>query len=95
MPKRATPSRQRVRHHRYRYGLEPKDYYQMVLDQHNLCYCCSKPGGETKGTKLYIDHNHTTGKVRKLLCSRCNQIAGAIEDKKFSIVQKYLEEHQE
>lgn len=94
MPKRATPSQQRVRHHRHRYGLEPEDFYKMIDDQHNLCYCCSKLGGETKGTKLQIDHDHVTGKVRRLLCNRCNDIAGAIEDARYQAVFKYLLEYQ-
>lgn len=29
---------------------------------------------------LYIDHDHDTGKVRMLLCSRCNLSIGAFED---------------
>jgi hypothetical protein len=65
----------------------------MFSDQDNKCYCCGKEGGETKGTRLHVDHNHTTGKVRKLLCNRCNYIAGAIEDERFQNVWEYLKQH--
>lgn len=29
---------------------------------------------------MYIDHNHTTGEVRGLLCSNCNTILGLCND---------------
>lgn len=38
----------------------------MKEEQADCCYICG-----TK-TKLVIDHNHNTKKVRKMLCSSCN-----------------------
>ena len=81
------------RRNRYRYGLEPDEYYQMFVDQNNKCFCCGKEGGDTKGTRLHVDHDHKTGKVRKLLCNRCNYIAGAIEDERYSAVVEYLKSY--
>jgi len=60
----------------------------MFEDQDHKCYCCG-----TDNKRLVVDHNHSTNKVRKLLCDRCNYIAGAIEDEKYKAVLEYLKEH--
>ncbi len=45
--------------------------------QAGLCGLCQRPPGP-KG--LGVDHNHATGKVRALLCSRCNLALGGFMD---------------
>lgn len=51
----------------------------MVKAQKGLCYICEgKPRGLWK--KLVIDHNHVIGKIRKLLCDRCNMAIGSVEE---------------
>lgn len=50
------------------YGLEDGDYAKLYAASGGRCYIC---GGKGSG-KLAIDHNHTTGEVRGLLCTRCN-----------------------
>ena len=32
------------------------------------------------GTKICVDHNHTTGKIRGLLCHKCNSMLGYIKE---------------
>ena len=39
---------------------------------------------------LRVDHCHFTGEVRGLICERCNQVTGAIEDDRFIQVIEYL-----
>lgn len=60
-----------------RYGLEMGDYQAMLLRQGGLCRICGEPepGRNRDGSprRLHIDHNHQTGKIRDLLCSRCNK----------------------
>lgn len=42
----------------------------MILDQNNRCKICDREFSDT--IKMKIDHDHTTGIVRGLLCHGCN-----------------------
>ena len=45
---------------------------------------------------LLLDHDHRTGKVRALLCNRCNRVLGLAEDSPelLSKMSNYLKEHE-
>jgi hypothetical protein len=58
-----------------RYHLTLDMYEDMVLSQGDSCAIC-KDGT----SKLNVDHNHTTGKVRGLLCHSCNLAIGLLKD---------------
>lgn len=65
------------------YGLEYEDYLRLQEKQKGLCAICGKEGFElVKGQRilLVIDHCHTTGKVRGLLCHNCNRGIGLLQD---------------
>lgn len=59
------------------------DYYKLLRSQKCLCKICGKPeivksrGGSLR--ELSVDHNHHTGKVRGLLCVRCNNALGLLK----------------
>lgn len=56
------------------YGISLDDYNKLKEQQNNKCACC----GEEKF--LVIDHCHTHGNVRELLCNRCNTVVGMCEE---------------
>lgn len=58
------------------YGIEPKEYYDMLEKQGHGCAICS---ANTTNRAMSIDHDHKTGKVRGLLCDGCNMSLGHIE----------------
>lgn len=65
------------------YGLTEEDYDQMLHKQNYRCAICgsnSSSESKKKGRFLYIDHDHYTGKVRGLLCSKCNSGIGLLGD---------------
>jgi hypothetical protein len=64
---------------RSRYGITLDDYYEMLERQHGLCKVCFKPVTALT-TRLSVDHCHATGRVRSLLCKRCNTGAGFFDD---------------
>lgn len=62
---------QRNIHLKLNYGITDEDYIKMYKKQFGKCAICN-----LSYDLLYVDHNHTTGEVRKLLCSNCNFIIG-------------------
>jgi hypothetical protein len=61
---------------RTKYGLTLDEYDLMVLKSEGRCQICEEPN-----PRLDIDHCHATGKVRGLLCIRCNyQLLGVVQD---------------
>jgi hypothetical protein len=57
---------------KYRYNLSYEDYIGMYEKQNQNCSVCEKHFQLGGYRGLYVDHCHTTGKVRGLLCSCCN-----------------------
>ena len=60
-----------------RFGITEDDYNDMYNAQMGLCAICHKP---ENGIKLAVDHCHDSGKVRGLLCKRCNMGIGLLGD---------------
>jgi hypothetical protein len=62
------------------YGITVDQYDALLHRQDGKCAICAakKPGGRTK--MFFIDHCHSTGKVRGLLCMRCNTGLGLFLD---------------
>ena len=65
-----------------RYGITQQDYEVMIAEQNNQCAICNttEPGGRHDRGYFVVDHCHTTGKVRKLLCHNCNTALGLVGD---------------
>lgn len=60
-----------------KFGMTKESYDQLLVSCDNSCQICGdKP---YKGKRLHLDHNHATGKVRGLLCTRCNWYLATIE----------------
>lgn len=71
--------KQRDRHLRHRYGISAEEHEALLTAQNGLCALCKQPGGNTRTTKLQVDHCHRNGNIRELLCPRCNHIIGMLE----------------
>jgi len=67
-------------HMKRAYGLDFKDYEKMLEAQNGVCAICSSPPPNNRKTRLAIDHCHKTGKVRGLLCDKCNRSIGLLKD---------------
>lgn len=69
--------------HYRRYGLTKEQFDALLQSQQGVCAICQQP--ETVIVRgrlrpLHIDHDHTTGRVRGLLCSACNTAIGKMKD---------------
>ncbi len=65
------------------YGMSEEQYYQLLDEQNGVCAICGEHETRIyKGTvgRLQVHHNHSTGKVISLLCSKCNAILGQAHD---------------
>lgn len=61
------------------YGITADDYDRMYITQEGSCKLCRKHQSEELKS-LAVDHCHTSGKVRGLLCNKCNQGLGYFND---------------
>ena len=94
----ATPKRkmeEKERHLLRTYNITLERWNQMLKVQNGICanpYCDK----EIRGSDIHVDHDHKTGKVRGLLCARCNTDLGRLEDKtRIEGLYLYLEQHAE
>jgi len=71
-----TLARKRVYAQAYKITLD--EYDRMLSLQNGVCAICLKPDKQNR--KLSVDHCHSTGKVRGLLCRACNSYIGYICD---------------
>lgn len=73
------------------YGISLNEYNELLKVQGNCCAICKKPQQEQK-RNFAVDHDHNTGKIRGLLCIKCNRGIGLLQDN-VDIIQeavKYL-----
>lgn len=81
----ANPSLERRRMFVRKYGLTLEQYEELLADQGGKCAICGQfetsfCGRSGSRRNLCVDHCHATGKVRALLCFRCNSTIGKIEE---------------
>lgn len=72
-------TRDRERHLARTYGITQADYLAIMESQEGKCALCRVDPGETPRGLLVVDHCHSSGKVRGLLCDDCNKALGVIE----------------
>jgi hypothetical protein len=82
-----------------KYGMTEDDYYILLEEQDGRCDICKTFPGDTLGVdrnRLVIDHDHTTGKVRALLCDFCNRGIGMFYDNPDLLVAaaEYVRRHE-
>ena len=80
----------RKAHYKRKYGITLEQYEILCEQQDRKCLLC-----KVSNVKLHVDHCHTTGKVRGLLCKNCNVTIGYYEkivnnDELFKKIKMYL-----
>lgn len=103
--RRSSPENHRKTHLKKMYNMSLDDYEKMLLECHGVCSICKKPETSKptvlKSTKLtrllVVDHNHETGKIRGLLCDKCNRGLGYFKENIINLKEaiKYLKKHNE
>jgi hypothetical protein len=74
---------------RTRFGIGLREYEELLRKQNGVCVICTETDPKSS---LAVDHDHVTGKIRGLLCRRCNFLLGRIEHERGQATIKYLQE---
>jgi hypothetical protein len=80
------------------FGIDRKQFGDMLLAQNGCCAICKQPETATRNGRikaLAVDHCHETGKIRSLLCVQCNTGLGKFKDDRNLMLAaiKYLDHH--
>lgn len=67
----------REQNFKVRYKISIEEYEQMLVFQNKKCQICEEP---LEPKKTVVDHCHTTGDVRGLLCYNCNNAIGFLKE---------------
>ena len=73
------PHKGRWDHYKRKYDLTKDEVIGMMEERNGKCDICNKPTEHSSGI-LCVDHCHTTGKVRGMLCFNCNTMLGNAGD---------------
>lgn len=85
-------------HIKTRYGIDIVQYNELLRQQNYKCLGCEYIHSEQNHkTRLHIDHDHKTNKIRGLLCNSCNTAIGYAKDNKIILQNliNYLVQHEE
>lgn len=77
----------------WQYGITEEQYNAMFEQQKGCCAICGKHQSQ-QNIRLCIDHDHKTGRIRGLLCQKCNIGLGWLEKLRdfLPVVWSYLGE---
>ena len=91
--------RQRDKHYKRAYGLNYQEVHKMLMQQGFNCKCCSREidmptDAIDRSEAALVDHCHDTGKVRGIICGRCNTGIGQLGDNLEGLMKavRYLED---
>lgn len=73
--RRDNPERARDRQIRSTYGITAAEYNDRADSQHGLCGIC------LANVPLQLDHDHSDGRLRGMLCGPCNRLLGQAADR--------------
>lgn len=78
-----------------------EDFDRRIRDATKTCPICNvemeRTGGHTTSARTAcLDHNHTTGQLRQVICARCNRVLGIVEENiaLLDSLKAYLQHHQ-
>ena len=82
------PEKARQYYLKYEFGISVDEYTKLFEHQKGCCAICNDPPSENRS--LAVDHCHTNGNIRGLLCFRCNATLGKFNDN-IALFQKAID----
>ena len=91
----STQKASRKNHLKKTYGITLEEYDDMFNEQEGRCKICGTTDSQSSSPHFHVDHCHSSGIVRGLLCGPCNQGLGQFKDNIPSLEAaiKYLKEN--
>lgn len=79
------------------YGITIEQRNEMLVSQNHKCSICGVDEVNAVKGKLVVDHNHTTGSIRALLCHNCNTLIGHCKESEDVLLNaiQYLRKYSE
>ena len=79
----------KIQHYKKQYGFTTDQAETHLQNQYGECKICKRQ------SKLYVDHCHTSGKIRGLICNNCNTVIGHAKENATTLLNaiEYLKEH--
>ncbi len=77
------PTKANAQSRKSKYGITEEEFQKLLTLQGGVCACCGRPEISIQYNKLRslsVDHDHRTGRVRGLLCSKCNTALGLLDE---------------
>lgn len=71
-----------------RYGITAEEFRGLLEKQGGRCACCSR--GLDLGKHTHVDHDHSDGRIRGILCRECNVAIGLCHDSLERVMALYL-----
>jgi len=75
-----TPQKAWKRHIKAKFGVDKEFYDALLVEQEGKCAICGTTDSGSKHGVFSIDHCHTNGHIRGLLCKECNTGLGMFKD---------------
>lgn len=87
---------QRNTKYKLNYGITTADFEKLYSSQGEKCEICKKSTDKIS-TNMCVDHDHDTGKVRGILCRKCNSALGLFTDNEEILENaiSYLKKHKQ
>lgn len=76
----ANPRRLRKNNLKNHYGVTIEQFDAMLAAQGGKCAICPRTEPDGRHKQWNVDHCHSSGKVRGLLCTQCNKMLGSARD---------------
>ena len=98
MQQKKKPKRSKEHHRKvnlkYNYGLSIEEFNSLLESQQYSCKICKTTSPIGKHNQWCVDHCHKSGKLRGILCPKCNMALGLFNDSIESLEQAiaYLKE---
>jgi hypothetical protein len=74
------PTAERDKKLKHCYGISLQQYEEMLSSQNSKCLICGSTDSCHNSGQFVVDHCHSTGTVRGLLCHHCNLLLGHAKD---------------